>query len=44
MWILLGCAVLTLGVCLPLFLHYKSLKLPLSLTFKSLTRIILVTP
>lgn len=36
MWILLGCAVLTLGVCLPLFLHYKSLKLPLSLTFKSL--------
>ncbi|MBQ9251561.1 MAG: lysoplasmalogenase [Clostridia bacterium] len=44
MWILLGCAVLSLGTCLPLFLHYKPLKLPLAACFKSLGTLCAMVP
>ena len=44
MWILPCCAVLCLGVCLPMFLHYKHLKLLLAAFFKSLGTICAFLP
>ena len=36
MWIAAGCALLGLGVCLPLYLHYKALRPALGICFKAL--------
>ena len=44
MWILLGCAALCLGACLPLYLHYKPLKLSLAVCFKSLGTLCAMVP
>ncbi|MBO6093215.1 MAG: lysoplasmalogenase [Oscillospiraceae bacterium] len=44
MWFVLGCTALCLCVCLPLFLHYKPLKLTLALTFKSLGTLCALVP
>ena len=44
MLILPGCALVCLGVCLPLFLHYKPLKLPLAAAFKSLGTVCALIP
>ncbi len=44
-WILsAGCALICFGVCLPLFFHYKPLKLPLAAAFKSLGTLCALVP
>ena len=44
MWILIGCAAVSLGACLPLFLHYKPIKLSLAAAFKSLGTLCALIP
>ena len=44
MWILLACAALCLGVCLPLFLRYKPRKPYLAAAFKSLGTLCALVP
>lgn len=44
MWILPACAVLCLGVCLPLFLHYKPLRPSLAASFKFLGTLCALIP
>jgi len=44
-WILPGCcALICLGVCLPLFFRYKPLRLPLAVAFKSLGTLCALVP
>lgn len=44
MWILAGCTVISLAVCLPLFLHYKPIRLPLAVSFKALGTLCALVP
>lgn len=44
MWILPACAALSLGVCLPLFLRYKQVRLPLAVAFKALGTLCALVP
>ena len=36
LWLIAGCAALSLCICLPMFLHYKKIRLELAACFKSL--------
>ncbi len=44
MWIAAGCALLSLGGCLPLYMHYKALRPALGICFKALGTFCAVIP